>query len=104
MIFQLVKDDCIVGRITADTMRSFVDSILSLVADNRLNQLAGCRQIFRSLNVVVIRICEFSNPNSCFVALMRLLIKYQASEPDGRIISLIRKCLFKVCFSIYIIP
>ncbi|KAI1721756.1 HEAT repeat domain-containing protein [Ditylenchus destructor] len=91
----LVKDDVIVGKITVDTMRSFVDAILSLVADNRLNNLAGSRQIFRSLNVVVIRICEFSNPNSCFVALMRLLIKYQASEPEGRIIYLIRKCLFK---------
>jgi len=44
---------------------------------------------------VVIRLCEFSNPNNCFVSLMKLLIKYQLSEPDGRIIALIRKCLFK---------
>uniref|UniRef100_A0A915DA60 TOG domain-containing protein n=1 Tax=Ditylenchus dipsaci TaxID=166011 RepID=A0A915DA60_9BILA len=91
----LVKDDLIVKKISADTMRSFVDAILSLVTDPRLTNLAGSRQIFRSLNVVVIRICEFSNPNNCFIALMKLLIKYQTNEPDGKIISLIRKCLFK---------
>lgn len=43
----------------------------------------------------MIRICEYSNPNNCFVALMKLLLKYQSSEPDGRVIALIRKCVFK---------
>jgi hypothetical protein len=91
----MVKEDAIVQRITADTMRAFIDALLALVSDERLTQVAGSRQIFRSLNVVVIRLCEHSNPNACFVSLMRLLIKYQGSEPEGRIIALIRKCLFK---------
>ena len=80
-------------KISSDTLRAFVDAILSLVTDQRLRGLND--QIFRSLNIVVIRLCDSTNPNSCFVALMKLIIKYQAQQPDGKMMDCVRKCMIK---------
>ncbi|KAL3095609.1 hypothetical protein niasHT_024435 [Heterodera trifolii] len=89
----LTNEMTIMQRISTDTLRSFIDALLSLVSDQRLKILN--KQVFRSLNIIVIRLCEFTNPNVCFVALMKLVMKYQASDPGGQLSSLVRKCLTK---------
>lgn len=52
-------------------------------------------QVFRSLNVVVIRLCEFTHPSVCFLALMKLIMKYQAADPKGKMMDLLRKCMIR---------
>ncbi|KAL7079082.1 hypothetical protein ACQ4LE_001573 [Meloidogyne hapla] len=89
----LTNEVHIVKRISADTLRSFIEAILSLVCDQRLSGFKD--QVFRSLNVVVIRLCEFTHPSVCFLALMKLIMKYQATEPKGKMMDLLRKCMIK---------
>lgn len=52
-------------------------------------------QINRSINMIVLRLCEHTNPNNFSVSIFKLLTKYQGSDPDGRVIQLIRKCIIK---------
>uniref|UniRef100_A0A914H2Z5 TOG domain-containing protein n=1 Tax=Globodera rostochiensis TaxID=31243 RepID=A0A914H2Z5_GLORO len=92
-LISLTNEMLIMQRISTDTLRSFIDSLLSLVSDQRLKTLN--KQIFRSLNIVVIRLCEFTNPNVCFVALIKLIMKYQSSDPGSQMSTLIHKCLTK---------
>lgn len=47
------------------------------------------------MNAIAIRLCDSSHLKYCFFALMKLLIHYQEADPHGRIIFLVRKCLFK---------
>lgn len=82
-----------IQKISSDTLRATIEAILSLVTDQRLRGLND--QIFRSLNIVVIRLCDSTNLNSCFLALMKLIIKYQAQQPDGNIMDCLRKCMIK---------
>uniref|UniRef100_A0A915M7Y5 TOG domain-containing protein n=2 Tax=Meloidogyne incognita group TaxID=654580 RepID=A0A915M7Y5_MELJA len=89
----LTNETHIMKRISADTLRGFIEAILSLVCDQRLSGFKD--QVFRSLNVVVIRLCEFTHPSVCFLALMKLIMKYQAAEPKGKMMDLLRKCMIK---------
>lgn len=47
------------------------------------------------MNNIAVRLCESAHLKFCFVALMKLLTHYQEVDPQGRIIFLIRKCVFK---------
>lgn len=47
------------------------------------------------MNNIAVRLCESAHSKSCFISLMKLLMQYQETDPEGRIIFLIRKCIFK---------
>ncbi|KAH7717073.1 CBR-ZYG-9 protein [Aphelenchoides avenae] len=85
----------IMEKISATALKQLLNEILELMCDERLNMLETKHQIIRSLNVIVVRICEHGDPTSLFQAITRLLMQYQESDPNGRMIGLIRKCVFK---------
>jgi len=91
----LLKEEDIIQKMDADLIRTFTDSILMLVCDPRLVELDVGKNLIRALNTIVIRICQHTNMNNCSTALLKLLAKYQSSEPNGRVIMLVRKCLVK---------
>jgi hypothetical protein len=87
----------IIENISVSSLKSLFEEILLVICDERLNTLATSHQIVRSLNVIVLRLCDQTHSTSFFLASCKLLTAYQDSDPNGRVIGLIRKCFFKFC-------
>lgn len=80
-----------------DVIRDLIPHLVTVILDTRLNELAEGPLVVKSINVLVIRILQKSNPTHTMSALIKLLHDCVGSvTASERYIELIMKCLWKM--------
>ncbi|XP_064635641.1 cytoskeleton-associated protein 5-like isoform X2 [Lineus longissimus] len=80
-----------------DSLKDLVYHLITVMLDSRLNELEDGPQVVRSVNVIVVKIVEKSDPSKVMSALIKLLHECVASERcSTKFMELVMKCLWRV--------
>ncbi|KAJ8298919.1 hypothetical protein KUTeg_022979 [Tegillarca granosa] len=84
-------------KASKDILKDLINSLVTILLDNRLTELEEGPQVVRTVNVMVVRIVEKSDCTNIMSALIRLLQDCIASETcSTKFIEMIMKCLWKM--------
>uniref|UniRef100_A0A914YW63 TOG domain-containing protein n=1 Tax=Panagrolaimus superbus TaxID=310955 RepID=A0A914YW63_9BILA len=84
-----------VSQISHTTIKLLISELLRLICDERISHLPDHPHIVRSVNVIAVKLCDNSEINECFCALLHLLDSYVSTEAPLKCIELLLKCIFK---------
>ncbi|KAK0402445.1 hypothetical protein QR680_016337 [Steinernema hermaphroditum] len=92
----LVKHEEIIQRMSSDVITMFLKEMLQVLCDRRVSQLEHGKWVIRSLNVVLMKLCEFTDPSSFIVGAVKLICMFLDSEySEGKLMDFLHKCLYK---------
>ncbi|CAH1786978.1 unnamed protein product [Owenia fusiformis] len=95
-MLELFKHNSLAKEATSGVLKDLVYHLITILLDTRLTSLDDGPQVVRSVNVMVVKIVERSNPTEIMTALIRLLHECIASETcSPKFMELILKCLWK---------
>ncbi|CAF0735545.1 unnamed protein product [Brachionus calyciflorus] len=100
-IFHCIMDlfDTGLGRVAnVKSLRDVFYNLLSLMTDNKITNYQDGDQLFRAINLVMLKLLEASNQTNCYCALVKLLGECCDQEnyhASNKYLELVMKCIWR---------
>ncbi|XP_052066786.1 cytoskeleton-associated protein 5-like [Mytilus californianus] len=96
-LLAIFQNSSLAKKASKDVLKDLVNSLITILLDNRLTSLEEGAQVIRTVNVMVVKIVEHADHTSVLSALIRLLQDCVTSETcTVKFIELIMKCVWKM--------
>uniref|UniRef100_T1JI26 TOG domain-containing protein n=1 Tax=Strigamia maritima TaxID=126957 RepID=T1JI26_STRMM len=93
----LFSNRCLATRGSTDVLRDLIYNLISVLLDERLNGIDDGPHVVRSINVLIVKVVERSNPTNILTALIKLLSDCVGKETcSSKFTELVMKCMWKM--------
>lgn len=95
-LFTLFDNPVLAKKASRDVLRDLIPHLITVMLDNRLDDLQEGAQVVKVINVLIMRVLQKSNPTHVLSALIKLLHDCVGSvNVSDRFTDLVMKCLWK---------
>ncbi|XP_033117139.1 cytoskeleton-associated protein 5-like isoform X3 [Anneissia japonica] len=97
LLMSLFQNRMLAMKASKDVLCDLVNGLITVLIDNRLEAFDDGPQVIRSINMLMVKVLDQSDPTNSMCALLKLLQEYVAHESSSpKFVQLIMKCLWRM--------
>ncbi|XP_071956177.1 cytoskeleton-associated protein 5-A-like isoform X2 [Antedon mediterranea] len=97
LLMSLFQNRMLATKASKDVLCDLVNGLITVLIDNRLESFEEGPQVIRSINMLMVKVLDQSDPTNSMCALLKLLQEYVAQESSSqKFVQLIMKCLWRM--------